>query len=58
MAAAKKLLEIELPHERTTKGTEMFATKADGALVTNVYIKKEAFKDGTVPTKITLTVSA
>lgn len=55
--AAKKVVEQELDFERDTKGTHIFSTKADGAKVTNVYVKKGAF-EGDVPSKVTLTLTA
>lgn len=57
MAAAKKVVEVALDFERDTKGTHIFSTKADGAKVTNVYVKKGTF-EGETPSQITLTISA
>lgn len=56
MAAAKKVLEIELPHTRDTKGTHVFATTATGAKVTNCYVQKGTFDGDVAPDKIILQV--
>lgn len=58
MAATKKqLVEIKLQHAKTTKGTEAYATKNEGALITSLYIRKGAFDGVAVPDEITVTVT-
>lgn len=56
--AKKDIIAINLNKAKVTKGAVMYATDADGARITNLYIRKEAFADGNFPEEITVTVSA
>ncbi len=58
MAASKKVVEVDLHHERDTKGTHVFSTTATDAKITNIYVKKGTFEGDQAPATVTLTVTA
>lgn len=49
-------LEVTLNRVKETKGTQVYATEADGAPITQLYIRKSAFPSAEVPKTIVVTV--
>jgi hypothetical protein len=50
------LVNQTMQHSKSTKGTHVYV--APDSPITSLYIKKEAFADGTVPQTITLVANA
>jgi hypothetical protein len=52
-----KPITVTLEKSKETKGTYRFDSSDPNAAITSLYVRKSAFADGSVPSRITLSVT-
>lgn len=48
---------VQMTQDKETKGTVRYQDATEGSVLPTLYVRKEAFPDGTFPQAITVTIS-